>query len=121
MPEMTGSSPPLPPDVRAQQSPVAQYAQGAMAAGQQQGGQFDSIQYARKLIAGVSNQMLDLAKVLSVEKPALMPMVKKMAMVGQELEKMLSDESQGQGSPSQGAEPPQSSQTAPEAPGDMGI
>lgn len=78
--------------------------------------------FAKQKLASISNDMLELAKVIAVEKPALMPIIQRMAGMGSQLDKLMASDSQGQGSQAvNGAEPPQGSQSAPEAPGAMGI
>lgn len=82
------------------------------------------MQFAMQKLGSISNDLLELAKVLAVEKPALIPILKRMAQMGKTLEQMMNSQgSQGGGNsqPSDGAEPPQGSNVAPEAPSAMGM
>ena len=117
-------TPPLPPDVRKQQQPaLAQYAEGAMkqGGGGEQGGKAASAQLVMKLLAQISASMSAIANVISVEKPALMPVLTRMAGMGKVLEQQMQQASQGQGSPmNPGQEPAQASGDVPEGPDAMG-
>lgn len=120
----TDQTPPLPPDVRRQQqSPaLAQYAEGQMK--QQGGGEKQgaaaSAQLVQKLLAQISGAMSQIAQVISVEKPALMPVLTRMAGMGKVLEQQMAQASQGQGSPmAPGQEPATAAGGTPEGPEDM--
>lgn len=118
------TTPPLPPDVRKQQQPgLAQYAEGAMkqSGAGEQGGKAASSQLVMKLLAQISESMSQIAQVIQVEKPALMPVLTRMAGMGKVLEQQMQAASQGQGSPmTPGQEPATQSGATPEGPSDMG-
>lgn len=129
MPTTDQGAPPLPPDVRRQQQgPIlAQYAQAAarqnpMAAQSGQDEQANSMQFAQQKLSEVASGLMEIAKVLAVEKPALMPILKKMAGMGKVLEQQINEASQGQGAPIKpGSEPMKSGQTPPEGPASMAM
>lgn len=117
-------APPIPPDVRRQQQEdpaLAQYAEGALKRKKQQAMQNQpaaSLQLVGENLKKIATNLTEIAQVLSVEKPALMPLVTRMAGVGKQLENQLQQvASQGPGSPqAPGVEPAQSEMEVPEGP-----
>lgn len=99
-------APPLPADVRRQQQgpPLAQFAQGAAAAGQPDAGA--AKQAVQQWLSQTADLMSKIAKVLQVAQPELMPIIVRMAGAGKLLEQEFNKASQGQGAPMQpGSEP----------------
>lgn len=117
--------PPVAPDVRRQQQgpALSQYAQGAMqhAASQGQTQQATSVDYAKQELGKVAASLMEVMKILSVEKPALMPIATKMAGMGKVLEQQLSQEAQGQGTRVAGSEQPKAQMNSAEGPGSVGM
>lgn len=104
------SIPPQSPDVQAQQqegSPLAAYAERSAQQGAMQQ-QPTGMQLAELRMNEISQKLTDVAKVLSLENPALMEYVKKMAQVGalfmQEIQASKQQQAQGPG-PRAGLEP----------------
>lgn len=81
MAAMDISQPPIPPSVTAQQAPnpVSSFV-GGVGAGQQP--QFDAMQFVIGRLNQVAEILSDVAKVLAVENPALMPVLQKVAQGG---------------------------------------
>lgn len=105
------ATPPLPPDVTDQQGPpLEKFAQGAMKQGGApggMGGQQNSLEFVKETFKKIGELMTQAAQVISVEKPAMMPLIVRMASVGAAIEKQLQTEAQGQGKPKAGPEPQQ--------------
>ena len=123
----TTSVPPIPPDVAQQQAPppLQQYAENAARQGPEAGagaatGPKASMQFVLKKMASIANDMGEVAKVLAVEKPALMPVVTRAAGMLKMIEKEAQQSLQGQGSPMSGSEPAQAAMSMPEGPEAMG-
>jgi capsule polysaccharide export protein KpsE/RkpR len=121
------ASPPLPPDVRRQQQPaLAQFAEGAMKKKKGQPGQQESpeqqqgptgLQLVTKNITDIAKMMTEMAQVLNVEKPALMPLLVRGAGVMKQLEEQVQQaSSQGQGSPMTAESGPSQAADAAEGP-----
>jgi hypothetical protein len=80
------------------------------------------MQFAQQKLGSVANDLMEIAKVLAVEKPALMPLIKKMAGMGKVLEQQINEASQGQGAPQKpGSEPVKSGETPQEGPASMAM
>ena len=98
---MTPSMPPLPPDVTAQQMPsslrFAQAAGGAPAPAT--GEQFDPIAFAVSTLGEIAAKLKDVADVLVVKKPALMPILQHMVQAGGALTNELQSSAQGPAPP----------------------
>lgn len=121
----TTATPPLSPDVTQQQAPPLQrYAEGAAQQSAGAGGASGpqaSMQFVLQKMQSISKDMMDVAKVLSIEKPALMPIVTRAAGMMKMIEKEAQQSLQGQGSPmSTGSEPAQTAMSMPEGPEAMG-
>jgi hypothetical protein len=87
----------------------------------QQQGAGASMQFVKQTLSTIADGLTQIAKVVAVEKPALIPILTRMAGMGKVLEQELS-KSQGQGAPMQpGTEPAQAAMSAPEGPAAMGM
>lgn len=125
---MTSPTPPLPPDVTQQQAPAAQqYAQAAMqrqgagAGGVQQGPQA-AMQFVLGELKKIAQSMGDIAQVLAVEKPAVMPVLTRAAGMMKLIEKQAQEAAQGpNAAPVAGSEPPQAAMSTPEGPEAQGM
>jgi len=114
--------PPTSPDVRRQQAPpLAEFAQGAMARAQAQNPKGASLDYAKQQLAVIAEALMNVMKVLSVEKPQLMPVATRMAGMGKVLETQLAQETQGQGTGVAGSEQAKSQMNSSEGPGSLGM
>lgn len=109
------SAPPVPPDIAGQQGPVSNYVANFNGGGQS-ALQQSPLLLAQSKLQEIAVNLKDIARVLIMSKPALMPVLQKMVEAGS----MLMDEVQKglpQGQPSGG---PDSGGPPPEAPGSAG-
>lgn len=77
---MGGSAPPVAPDVAAQQMPSMGQFAGQLGGGQQGGD--PSMDFLISKMNEIAASLTDVAKVISQRKPALMPIIQKMAQAG---------------------------------------
>ena len=91
----TGATPPIPPNIAAQQMPSAlrfmQSAGGPQGAGAappspghdpNSGKQFDSMSFVEDRMNQIASLLKDVADVLVLDKPALMPIIQRMSQAG---------------------------------------
>jgi hypothetical protein len=99
------SSPPLPPDVTSQQTPPElQFMAGAGAASQDTLQKFNSLELVKQEMTKVAAILTEVAKVLVVEKPALVKQLQIMVQAGSAI---VDDVSRSAGAPPSGAGTPQ--------------
>jgi hypothetical protein len=102
---------------------MQQYAEGAM---REQGGAMQgpqaSMQFVMQKLQSIANDLGEVAKVLSTEKPSVMPVITRAAGMLKLIEQEVQKSSQGPGQPMQpGSEPSQAAMSTPEGPGAMGM
>jgi hypothetical protein len=117
MATMGTGAPPTAPQVARQQSGISQYGGAAVAqgaAGAQPGGGAaqSSTEFIKSRLAQVAQLMSQIAKVLSSTRPELMPVMQKMAGMGQTIEQEVTKSPDQGGSPSVPQDAPQQG-TAP--------
>jgi len=124
----TTSVPPLPPDVTQQQAnanPLQQYAAGAAQQGTGVAGQAGpsaSLQFVIQGLETIKAKLTEIAQVLSVEKPAIMPIVGRAAGALGLIEKEVQQGLQGQrNNLTAGPEPTQTAMSAPEGQQALGL
>ncbi len=90
----TPANPPIPPSIAAQQVPMAQYAQAqAQGGGPGTGQEQSSMALVQSLLTGVGQDLERVAKVLVIDKPELIPILKEsvnaLSMLNNEVSKSL--------------------------------
>ena len=121
----TTATPPVSPDVAGQQAPASQqFVEGAMqrGAGAVQQGPRAAMQFAMQKLQVIAKEMGELAQVLAVEKPVVMPLITRAAGMLKMVEQQVQQSAQGpNASMSPGSEPSQAAMSAPEGQDALGF